>query len=88
MQIRFFKPFDDIAGTDAIQLKIFRPTSVRDILKRMEREIPSFGPYVKKEGDEVQNYFMVLVRGGEILKLEDLVGDEDVIKVFPPISGG
>jgi len=36
----------------------------------------------------VQNFFAVLVREGEILKLDDPVKDEDVVKVFPPISGG
>ena len=88
VEVRFFKPFDEIAGTSAIRLKILGPTPVRDLLKRMEKEIPSFQPYVKKEGDEVQNSFAVLVKDGEILKLDDLVKDEDIVKVLPPISGG
>jgi molybdopterin converting factor small subunit len=54
----------------------------------VESEVPAFKPYVKREGDEVQNFFAVLVKDGEILKLDDLVKDEDVIKILPPISGG
>jgi len=88
MEFRFFKPFDDIAGAAAIRLEILDPTSVRGLLRRLETEVPAFKPYVKKEGDEIQNSFAVLVRNGEILKLDDLVGDEDVVKVLPPISGG
>jgi molybdopterin converting factor small subunit len=88
MEIRFFKPFDEIAGTDSFRLRIHKPTAVRDLLKRLETEIPAFKPYVKKEGDEVQNFFAVLVKDGEILKLDDRLKDEDVVKVFPPISGG
>jgi sulfur-carrier protein len=88
MEIRFFKPFDEIAGTSLIRIKIPSPIPVRDLLKRVEAELPSFQPYVKREGDEVQNFFAVLVREGEILKLDDPVKDEDVVKVFPPISGG
>jgi MoaD family protein len=88
MQIRFFKPFDDLTGTQQVQFQIGTPVSVRDLLSILERKFPSFQRYVKKEGDEVQNFFLVLVRGDEILKLDDPVGDEDVIKVLPPISGG
>ncbi len=88
MEVRFSKPFDEIAGTGVIYLKILNPTPVRDLLKRVETEIPAFKPYVKNEGEEVQSFFAVLVREGEILKLNDLVKDEDVVKVLPPISGG
>jgi molybdopterin converting factor small subunit len=88
VDVRFFKPFDEIAGTDFIRFKIFEPTPVRDLLKRVAAEVPSFQPYVKKEGDEVQNFFAVLVKDGEILKLDDLLKDEDVVKILPPISGG
>jgi MoaD family protein len=88
MQIRFFKPFDDLTGTQQAQFHLGNPVSVRDLLSLLEKEFPSFQRYVKKEGDEVHNFFLVLVRGDEILKLDDPVGDEDVIKVLPPISGG
>lgn len=88
MKVRFFKPFDEISGTGSIHLKILKPMPVRDLLKRMESEVPSFKPYVKKEGDEVQNFFAVLIKDGEILKLNDMVKDKDVVKVLPPISGG
>jgi len=88
MEVRFFKPFDEIVGTGSTHLKILKPMPVRDLLKRVESEIPAFKPYVKKEGDEVQNFFAVLVKDGEILKLDDMVKDDDVVKVLPPISGG
>jgi len=88
MEFRFFKPFDEIAGASAIRLKILKPTPVRDLLKRVESEVPAFKPYVKREGDEVQNFFAVLVKDGEILKLDDMIKNEDIVKVLPPISGG
>jgi len=88
MELRFSKPFDEIAGTDSFQLEILRPIKVRDLLKRAETEIPALKPYVKKEGDEVQNFFAVLVKDGEILKLDDVIINEDMVRVFPPLSGG
>jgi molybdopterin converting factor small subunit len=88
MEIRFFKPFDEIAGAGVIRFKIPKPIPVRDLLKRVESEVPAFKPYVKREGDEVQNFFAVLVKDGEILKLDDMIEDKDIVKVLPPISGG
>jgi len=51
-------------------------------------KVPSFRPYLAKEKDEILNYFVVLIRGDEILKLQDVVREEDTIKILPPISGG
>ena len=88
MHSRFFKPFSDLAGGEEIRLVLENPISVRELWGRLEREIPPLQRFVKKEGDEVQSFFAVIVRGDEILKLDDTVGNEDVVKILPPISGG
>ena len=88
MKIRFFKPFDELAGREEIELKLTKPISVKELLRIVEERVPSFRPYIKKEGDEILNFHVVLVRGDEILKLRDVVREGDVIKVLPPISGG
>ena len=88
MIVRFFKPFDELAGKKEIELDLQKPVPVRELLGTLEKRIPSFQPYVRKAGDEVQSFFVILVRGDEVLKLEDLVEDGDVVKVLPPISGG
>ena len=88
MQIRFFKPFSEIAGGEEICLVLENPISVKELWGRLEREIPPLQRFVKREGDEVQNFFAVIVRGDEILKLDDTVRNEDVVKILPPISGG
>ena len=88
MKVRFFKPFDELSGRDEIDLDLKRPVKVKEVLGMIEREVPSFQRFLRKEKDEVLNFFVVLVRGGEILKLNDTVQDKDVIKVLPPISGG
>jgi len=88
MKVRFFKPFDELSGREEIELDWKRPAPVKDLLGLIAEKVPSFRPYVKKEGDEILNFFVVLVRGDEILKLKDLVYEGDLIKVLPPISGG
>lgn len=88
MNVRFFKPFDELSGKEEITLELKAPIRVKELLAEIEKRIPSFKPYVRKEGDEVLNMFVVLVRGDEILKLNDLVREKDTVKVFPPISGG
>ncbi len=88
MKVRFFKPFDELAGKEEIDLDLKGPVQVKELLGMIEKRIPSFKPYVGKERDEILNFFVVLVRGSEILKLTDLVQEKDTIKVLPPISGG
>jgi len=88
MRVRFFKPFDELSGRDEIDLDLKRPVKVKEVLGMIEREVPSFQRFLRKEKDEVLNFFVVLVRGDEILKLNDTVEDKDIVKILPPISGG
>lgn len=88
MRVLFFKPFDELAGNKEIDLALKKPIPVKELLAILADRIPSFKSYVRKEGDEVQSFFVILLRGDEILRLPDLVRDGDVVKVLPPISGG
>jgi molybdopterin converting factor small subunit len=88
MKVRFFKPFDDLSGRDEIDLDLKGSVKVKEVLRMIEKEVPSFQRFLQKEKDEVLNFFVVLVRGDEILKLNDTVQDKDIVKVLPPISGG
>ena len=88
MKVRFFKPFDEIAGDREIDLALKKAIPVKELLTILAERIPAFKPYVRKEGDEVQSFFVILVRGDEILHLPDLIQNGDVVKVLPPISGG
>ena len=88
MKVRFFKPFDELSGKEEIDLDLKGPVQVKELLGVLEKRVPSFKPYIRKERDEVLNFFVVLVRGDEILKLTDLIHDKDTVKILPPISGG
>ena len=88
MKVRFFKPFDEIVGDKEIDLALKKAIPVKELLAILSDRLPSFKPYVRKEGDEVQSFFVILVRGDEILRLPDLIQDGDEVKVLPPISGG
>ncbi len=88
MKVRFFKPFDEISGQEEIRLDLNGPVEVKDLLEILEKKCPSLKPYLQKAGDEVLSFFVILVRGGEVLRMHDRVNEEDVIQIFPPISGG
>ncbi len=88
MKIRFFKPFDELSGREEMDLELKRALPVKELLGMIAGKVPSFRPYLAKEKDEILNYFVVLIRGDEILKLQDVVREEDTIKILPPISGG
>ena len=88
MKIRFFKPFDELSGKEEINLELKRALPVKELLGIIAEKVPSFRPYLATEKDEILNFFVVLIRGDEILKLQDVVREEDTIKILPPISGG
>ena len=88
MKVRFFKPFDELSGKEEIDLDLKGPVQVKEFLGALEKRVPSIKAYIRKEKDEVLNFFVVLVRGDEILKLTDLIQEKDIVKVLPPISGG
>ncbi|KPK93657.1 MAG: hypothetical protein AMJ94_02690 [Deltaproteobacteria bacterium SM23_61] len=88
MKVQFFKPFDELSGREEMDLNLKEPRKVKEVLGMIEKEVPSFQQFLRKDKDEVLNFFVVLVRGGEILKLNDTVQNGDTVKVLPPISGG
>lgn len=87
-KVHFFKPFDEISGKREMEIEQDHPILVQDLLQILAIKIPTFQSYLKKEGGEVTNFFVLLVRGDEILKLNDKVYEKDVIKILPPVSGG
>lgn len=87
-KIQFFKPFDEISGKREMEIEQVHPILVQELLKILVQKIPTFQSYLKKEGEEITNFFVLLVRGDEILKLKDQVYEKDVIKILPPVSGG
>ena len=88
MKVRFFKPFTELSGKEEMNFPLKKPVAVKELLEIIERQVPSFKPYVHKEGDEILSFHVILVRGDEILKLKDMVTDQDLVKILPPISGG
>jgi len=87
-KVQFFKPFDEISGKQEMEIRISSPVAVQDFLRILAEKIPSFQAYLQKEGGEITNFFVILVRGDEILKIKDKVYERDVIKILPPVSGG
>lgn len=87
-KVQFFKPFDEISGKREMEIEQVHPILVQELLKILAQKIPTFQSYLKKEGEEITNFFVILVRDGEILKLKDKVYEKDVIKILPPVSGG
>lgn len=87
-KVQFFKPYDEIAGKKEMEIIHEHPISVQDLLKILAEKIPSFQTYLSREGGEVKNFFVLLVRGDQILKLKDMVSKKDLVKVLPPLSGG
>ncbi len=88
MKLCLFKPFDELSGRREIAIDLPKAILVKELLGIIQTRIPALEQYVRAEGNEVSSFFLILVRGDELLRLEDRVEDGDVIKVLPPLSGG
>lgn len=63
-------------GIGSVHIDTAGPEKLEDILKRCAAEA----------GVELGG--VIAIRDGKVLPVQDLVQDEDVIEVFPAISGG
>jgi molybdopterin converting factor small subunit len=61
---------------------------VSELLEMLELKAEFIKPYIHKKGGRIIGFRFALVRGEEILRLDDSVNEGDTIKVLPPIAGG
>ena len=88
MKMRIFGSSRKTSGTEEIEIHIAKPIQVKELLTIIDEKIPLLSAYIRREGDRILSLNVVLARGEEILKLTDVVNEEDEIKILPPIVGG
>jgi molybdopterin converting factor small subunit len=88
MKVCFAKPFDELAGKKEIDLEIKGPIEVKDLLKILSGRFPTLRWCFREDRDELLNFSVLLVRGDEVLRLKDMIREQDTVKIFLPISGG
>jgi hypothetical protein len=87
VQIRFHGPFESLAEKEAC-FELPHPVSVRELIGLIGLRYAPMRRYAGIETDADLSAHLVFFRDGKLLRLSDLVRDEEVIQILLPSTGG
>lgn len=85
MKIQFSGPFSKLAKELDIELE--RPVSLRELVSRMPPRIAVLVSSGDVTDEEISAH-VFFIRKGRLLRLDDTVGQEDIVEVALPATGG
>ncbi|MBS3815766.1 MAG: MoaD family protein [Hadesarchaea archaeon] len=91
VKVKFFASFREAVGKKKLEIKSIK--NVDDLLKKL---VKKFGSDLKKKiykskKNELRDNVNILINGKSMNSLEGLetkLEEDDVIAIFPPVSGG
>ncbi len=88
MIIKFTDVFKDIIEMDQIDVPISEPVSISKLVGYIAENNVKFEKYSAVKSNDHFNAQINFVRNGLILQTDDIIHDDDEIKVFLPVTGG
>jgi len=87
VRVKLFANFREIVGRNEVEIPA---SSVLELLTKLIERYPELERLIFKN-DDLSDYVHIVVNGRHIRDLNGLnteLGDEDVVAIFPPVSGG
>jgi MoaD family protein len=81
IMIKFFAVMKKLVGRESMEIKIDSPTTLRDILNQVEKDIPKIREIIK-EGRSLISI------NQEMADENTIVNSGDEIAILPPFAGG
>lgn len=81
VMIKFFAVMKKLVGRESMEIKIDSPTTLRDILNQVEKDIPKIREIIK-EGRSLISI------NQEMADENTIVNSGDEIAILPPFAGG
>jgi molybdopterin converting factor small subunit len=87
--IDFYLPFKEVIGEKRIELEFQETTiTMKELLKKIVDRYPAFLKQFTTDDIEIIYQNIAVLKGGNLLLLDDIIKDGDIIKIFSPMSGG
>lgn len=87
MHIKFFGPFEKLAGKE-IFFNLPAPTTLKDFIPLLVSRYQGFKPFAKTNDDASLSAHICFLREGKPLKLSDELRNQDQIQILLPVTGG
>ena len=96
IEFRIFANLRDILGFKIIFIEILKGTSIRDFLRIISNKYPKGPEFLRNvidlERKDVLPYVKILINGrilmGDKILDTQIIKNETIIAIFPPIGGG
>ncbi len=83
-----FPPYRAGLGPEPIDLELLAGSTLRDVLRALAERSAEFAPWAGARTNEWLWGQLLVHRKGEMVRLDDAVGDGDRLELLPPIAGG
>lgn len=87
MTFTFYGPFQKMAEREVV-VDLPSPVSLRRLIRILAEKHPALHRYAAYETDEVLGAHIAFLSKGGVLRLSDLVANDDRVNVMLPIMGG
>ena len=88
VRVKLFANFREVAGVREIQINA---SNVEELLKKLSSMYEGVGELIYDESGSVRDYVQIMVNGVHVRGLDGMktrLAEEDVVAIFPPVSGG
>ncbi len=82
--VKLFANLRKIAGTKEV---ILAGSNVRIIIANLVLEVPALAGHLYEDG-KIRPYIIITINGHPTADLDAPVTDQDLVAIFPPITGG
>ena len=82
--IKLFANLRSIAGKKELSIA---GASLKGVLNELVKEVPALDGVILEDG-QIRPYVVITINGHNVAELDVTVKEQDLIAIFPPITGG